>query len=115
MDLLTECGLFTPLKASYNNFLQLSGVPISDLKSESTINAAPFIAPAEHTASKKPYSLISEDREPSAISFVRSRMMYARAALNAKGGVRFGMRHIRRSSHSFSQTQTLTITADQTS
>ena len=33
---------------------------------------------------------------PSAITFVRSRMLYARAALNAKGKVRFGLRHIRR-------------------
>ena len=29
------------------------------------------------------------------ITFVRSRMMYARPALNAKGDVRFGLRHIR--------------------
>ena len=34
-------------------------------------------------------------RLPSSISFVRSRMMYARAALNAQGNVRFGLRHIR--------------------
>ena len=34
---------------------------------------------------------------PAAISFVRNRMFYARAALNAKGRVRFGLRHIRRS------------------
>jgi len=40
----------------------------------------------------------SEIRKPSTIKFVRSRMLYARAALNAKGGVRFGLRHIRTSS-----------------
>ena len=34
-------------------------------------------------------------RCPSAISFVRSRMMYARAAINAKGEVKLGLRHIR--------------------
>ena len=34
-------------------------------------------------------------RKPAQITFIRSRMMYARAALNAKGGVRFGLRHIR--------------------
>lgn len=33
---------------------------------------------------------------PATISFVRSRMLYARPALNAKGRVRFGLRHIRR-------------------
>ena len=33
---------------------------------------------------------------PSAIIFVRNRMFYARAALNAKGKVTFGLRHIRK-------------------
>lgn len=32
-----------------------------------------------------------------AINFVRSRMFYARAALNARGKVTFGLRHIRES------------------
>jgi hypothetical protein len=32
---------------------------------------------------------------------VRSRMLYAKAALNAKGGIRFGMRHIRWCTHRF--------------
>jgi telomerase reverse transcriptase len=32
---------------------------------------------------------------PANIIFVRNRMLYARAALNAQGGVRFGLRHIR--------------------
>ena len=34
---------------------------------------------------------------PASIVFVRNRMLYARAALNAQGGVRFGFRHIRKS------------------
>lgn len=33
---------------------------------------------------------------PSSIVFVRSRMLYSRAELNAQGGVRFGLRHIRK-------------------
>lgn len=32
---------------------------------------------------------------PTNIAFVRSRMMYSRSALNAKGDVQFGLRHIR--------------------
>jgi hypothetical protein len=32
---------------------------------------------------------------PARITFVRNRMLYARAALNAKGTIRFGLRHIR--------------------
>ena len=36
-------------------------------------------------------------KSPAAIIFVRNRMFYARAALNAKGKVTFGLRHIRES------------------
>ena len=38
-------------------------------------------------------------RSPGSIIIVRNRMLYARAAWNAKGQVRFGMRHIRRPNH----------------
>ena len=37
-------------------------------------------------------------KSPTVIIFVRRRMFYARAALNAKGQVTFGLRHIRESS-----------------
>lgn len=36
---------------------------------------------------------------PKSITFVRSRILYARPALNAKGDVRLGLRHIRKSTH----------------
>ena len=35
-------------------------------------------------------------KTPSEIVFVRNRMLYARAALNAHGVVHFGLRHIRK-------------------
>lgn len=38
----------------------------------------------------------STHKNPAAITFVRNRMFYARAALNAKGRVTFGLRHIRK-------------------
>lgn len=44
----------------------------------------------------------SSIHNPSSIVFVRSRMLYSRAELNAQGGVRFGFRHIRRFSITFS-------------
>ncbi|KAF2684833.1 hypothetical protein K458DRAFT_27426 [Lentithecium fluviatile CBS 122367] len=78
MDMLLDCGIFTPVEGSRGNYLQV-----------------PTIAPKESSTSKKPHTLVGENRKPSAIRFVRSRMLYARAAVNAKGGVRFGMRHIR--------------------
>ena len=34
-------------------------------------------------------------RAPGSITFVRNRMLYAKASLNARGRVRFGLRHIR--------------------
>lgn len=34
---------------------------------------------------------------PNSIVFVRRRMLYARPAINSQGGVRFGLRHIRKS------------------
>lgn len=37
-------------------------------------------------------------RKNSSITFARFRMLYARATSNAKGGVKFGLRHIRMSS-----------------
>ena len=100
MDLLLECAIFVPIKShgegtSLGNYYQLSGVPASDVKpgqgsAVKTDNgevkaAASLILPKRST----------EIKLPSTVTFVRSRMLYAKAALNAKGGVRFGMRHIR--------------------
>jgi telomerase reverse transcriptase len=81
MHLLLECAVFLPVGGGISNYYQLSGIPMPDLK-----------PPIAKTA---PPNQSAETKNPSAITFVRSRMMYAKAALNAKGGVRFGMRHIR--------------------
>lgn len=88
-DLLTDCGIFSPLESEHGNYFQLSGLPLSELKPET---AGP-VASSDASLKKKSQD---EVRKPGAISFVRNRMLYARAALNAKGGVRFGMRHIRK-------------------
>jgi hypothetical protein len=95
--MLLECSIFLPVQANTGNYYQLSGVPLSELKFEETPknSTAKPEANTEVEAARKPSHLRSEDRAPGAITFVRSRMLYAKAALNAKGGVRFGMRHIR--------------------
>ena len=62
------------------------GTPVEDLKPRSTTESAP--ATERKWANKDLHSAGS-------ISIVRNRMLYARAALNAKGNVRFGLRHIR--------------------
>ncbi|KAJ4344797.1 Telomerase reverse transcriptase [Didymosphaeria variabile] len=97
MEMLMDCGIFSPVERSEadGNLLQLSGVPLSDLKPVHTLDNDPASILKDNFANKKPQSLVSENRKPNAIMFVRNRMLYARAALNAKGGIRFGMRHIR--------------------
>lgn len=96
LDTLLDCGLFSPVQGDRGNFIQLSGVPLSELKPLAASGVPPIVSSKENSAHRKPRALVSENRTPSAIRFVRNRILYARAALNAKGGVRFGMRHIRR-------------------
>ncbi|KAF2794045.1 hypothetical protein K505DRAFT_361455 [Melanomma pulvis-pyrius CBS 109.77] len=93
MDLLLDCGIFYSIEGRPGNYYQLSGIPISEIKYEPLIKDDGISKAAEPTKQKLDV-LNSENRKPSTITFVRSRMLYARAALNAKGGVRFGMRHI---------------------
>lgn len=51
--------------------------------------------PLQHLGSHTP-PREDQERPPSDISFVRNRMLYARAALSARGLVHFGLRHIRK-------------------
>lgn len=96
MDMLMDCAIFYPLQGDLGNYYQLSGPPISDLNLDQVPKEALPDTILAKLASRQPSSLTSEDRTPCKIAFVRSRMFYAKAALNAKGGIRFGMRHIRR-------------------
>ncbi|KAI1208082.1 uncharacterized protein F4807DRAFT_164634 [Annulohypoxylon truncatum] len=81
MDLLLDCAIFITVEAGANNFCQISGKPLSDVEASSH----------EKTGQR----LVSDAaKTPSEIVFVRNRMLYARAALNARGVVHFGLRHI---------------------
>jgi telomerase reverse transcriptase len=94
MDMLLKGALFLPVDGGTGNYYQLSGIPISDLKpNQKRKEASEQDANTDFTKVTPPNQC--ENRNPSAITFVRTRMLYAKAALNAKGGVRFGMRHIR--------------------
>jgi hypothetical protein len=95
-DMLLECAIFCPVDVGTGNFYQLSGVPMSDLKTEHKQQDHPRQSEVGQATKTTSLAQCVEQRGPSAITFVRSRMLYAKAALNAKGGVRFGMRHIRR-------------------
>ncbi|KAF2003575.1 hypothetical protein P154DRAFT_96154 [Amniculicola lignicola CBS 123094] len=88
IDLIVDCGIFSSINGHPSNYYQISGLPLMDIKSEATT-----IAPMT-TDNKAIPALTTGTRKLSAITFVRSRIFYARPALNAKGGIRFGMRHI---------------------
>jgi len=72
--------------------LCVAGVPISELP---TIEKPESIASNPLNGQGGRLKTSPTLHTPTNIAFVRSRMMYARAALNAKGDVQFGLRHIR--------------------
>ncbi|KAL5321239.1 hypothetical protein ACEPPN_012053 [Leptodophora sp. 'Broadleaf-Isolate-01'] len=83
IDLILDCGVFLAVEKGHGTFNQLSGVPLADL---------PLLPTSDAVLTK--LKTTEELRSPSNINFVRNRMMYARAALNAKREVSFGLRHI---------------------
>lgn len=95
MNMLLDCPIFLPVVGDRSNYYQISGHPISDQKLPQNPLDVAVQNPTAAVKRPTPSALNKCHRTPSAITFVRSRMLYAKAALNAKGGVRFGMRHIR--------------------
>ena len=90
LDLLVDCAIFGSVKAGKGNLYQLGGIPVSELE--------PLSQAGDKESSTTPDAATANvELRPSEISFVRSRMLYARAALNARGFVHFGLRHIRTS------------------
>ncbi|OJD24892.1 hypothetical protein ACJ73_03741 [Blastomyces percursus] len=120
LHLLLDCSVFIEVDEKKHSFYQLSGekyillfgllpdnnlgsihsgISLSELRTlerplhtkllqgasgeATTVAAAGSFIPANNA----PHT-------PATITFVRSRMLYARAAFNAKGRVRFGLRHI---------------------
>ncbi len=90
LDLLVDCAIFGSVKAGKGNLYQLGGIPVSELQPLSQ-------AGNKETSTTPDVATTNAELRPSEISFVRSRMLYARAALNARGLVHFGLRHIRTS------------------
>ncbi|KAH7035079.1 uncharacterized protein B0I36DRAFT_317563 [Microdochium trichocladiopsis] len=84
IDLLLDCAIFKLIKAGEQNFCQISGKPLSE------------VGQGRPASTKKPGQPSPVINQPTDIVFARYRMMYARAALNARGRVHFGLRHIRK-------------------
>lgn len=116
LDLVLDCGVFIAVESGRGNFYQLSGnSPIDYYRSPELIHtgiplselrvfkqpALPLLSRTEQATPAKPRTMAvtrpyADLNMPGAITLVRNRMFYARAALNAKGEVRFGLRHIRK-------------------
>ncbi|KAK5002467.1 Telomerase reverse transcriptase, partial [Cryomyces antarcticus] len=102
IDLILDCGIFIPVEGGAGNLQQLSGTPLCELKPTSmakenhiSLLKTPKITLAGSIASRvSDRATAAQTNKPMAIRFVRHRMLYAKAALNAKSDVRFGLRHI---------------------
>ena len=117
LDLLLDCGVFVAGEEGLGNYYQLSGIgylgvllllnleltlaagtPLTELQplgATSPYTRSTFSRPERSNTSTICHVPRSAHKTPAAITFVRNRMFYARAALNAKGRVTFGLRHIR--------------------
>lgn len=96
IDLIIDCGIFLVVGSGRATYHQLSGKSPGKRRALLTMLGQPLGDLQILPASNPPAIQKQTARSPSGINFVRNRMMYARAALNAQGGVRFGLRHIRK-------------------
>ena len=112
IDLLMDGAMFLPVQTGKENYYQLSGTfenpdgsppahvlsgtPISELDPHTSETSAAV----QHTV-KAGVKSTQTEKSPSDIVFIRSRMLYARPALNARGLVHPGFKHIRKTAFSF--------------
>lgn len=90
--LLIDCAIFIPLEEGKDNLYQLSGIPLAEL--DILDLACPLLSKRVSPLGVAPTKQMGENRKPGEILLVRSRMLYAKSALNALGGIRYGLRHI---------------------
>ena len=105
IDLLVNGAVFLAVEAGKGNYMQISGefkngllvpisCPLTDWIGQTLLDTKiPELSTATRRAS------LEIERPLSEITLVRSRMLYARAALNSRGSVYVGLRHIREFSH----------------
>lgn len=103
LELLLDCGVYLPLETSGSsnessvqsgNYWQVAGTSLSDLPVLDDKSRTDAVTTNTEAIFKLPPRPVRILRQPPSISFVRSRMFYARATLNGKGKVNFGLRHI---------------------
>lgn len=96
IDLLIDTAIFLPVKAGVGNMYQLSGTPMFEQNTFATVKPKQA---GELQSENAKSSVITSERLPSEISFMRNRMLYSRAALTGRGTVQYGLRHIRELFH----------------
>jgi len=92
-NLLLDCGVFVRIDHGKDNLHQICGVPVSELLKDCKVPEQPSKTIRKPLAGEAKKGSC-DARSPSTVTFVRSRILYARPSLNAQGGVRFGMKHI---------------------
>ncbi|KAK5628087.1 hypothetical protein RRF57_003802 [Xylaria bambusicola] len=96
IDLLLDSAIFVPVSTGTNNVYQVSGMSFLHNAFEQVL--IPQVGrPISTIPLYRPLSVHGKGVTPknsSELVFVRSRMFYARPALNARGQVQFGLRHI---------------------
>ena len=117
LNMIMHCGIFVKIESGRGNYSHLSGmfapgsfqncsykdlgIPLTDLqvlapdKNTNEIELKGLTIADGAKAPKVVTGTPEHARSPASITFVRNRIFYARAALNAKGKVTFGLRHIR--------------------
>lgn len=99
LDLILNCSIFVKTDNGKGNLYQISGVPLTEMPTLSSTDSGKRPMGKLVQTMEKPLPVEEkhqgiQKRTAATIQFVRSRMLYARAALNAKGRVTFGLRHI---------------------
>ncbi|EPE03966.1 telomerase reverse transcriptase [Ophiostoma piceae UAMH 11346] len=86
-DLLMHCSLFIAVDSGLGNYLQVTGKPLYSLR-----------YPSSGQKPEQPSTTIEEEKptekQPSDITLVRSRTLYAKPSVTAGGTVLFGLNHI---------------------
>lgn len=91
-DLILDCGVFVQIENAHGSYYQLSGQPLSELTPIAIAKIHGVLSETDNPSRKSQQFVVLHN--PAEINFVRNRMLYAKAALNAKGEVQFGFRHI---------------------
>ncbi|WEW60057.1 Telomerase reverse transcriptase [Emydomyces testavorans] len=92
LHLLLDCGLFISLDSNKGTYYQLSDLKTID------VAASDENGPSKENENVKGVAIRAEKAllSPKNIIFVRTRVLYARPALNARGEAKLGLQHIRK-------------------